>query len=71
MEESVIKVRDRIFILLCLCIPFVWTPKILNMDFIGGPVGKELIFYPILLLFVYTFYITVTKGCIFASTTVF
>lgn len=49
-----VKMRDRIFIFICLCMPFLCTPKILNMDFIGGPVGRQLILYPIL-FFVYLY----------------
>lgn len=71
MEESMVKMRDRIFIFICLCMPFLCTPKILNMDFIGGPVGRQLILYPILFLFIYTVYAIINRKYTFISIVAF
>ena len=71
MDSSMVKIRDRIFVFMCLCMPFLCTPKILNMNFLGGPIGKQLILYPILLLFLYTVYVTINKKNIFISTIIF
>lgn len=66
-----VKIRDRIFFFMCLCMPFLCTPKVLNMNFLGGPVGKQLILYPILLLFFYTMYVTINRKNVFISTILF
>ena len=66
-----VKMRDRIFIFICLCMPFLCTPKILNMDFIGGPVGRQLILYPILFLFIYTVYAIINRKYTFISIVAF
>lgn len=71
MDSSMVKIRDRIFVFMCLCMPFLCTPKILNMNFLGGPIGKQLILYPILLFFLYTVYVTINKKNIFISTVIF
>lgn len=53
--------KDTIFFVICLCLPFIFIPAFLRIRLLGGPIGTELIVWPILLMFGYTFYI-VKKG---------
>lgn len=49
-------IRDRIFLLLCLTLPFLFIPVSFQLRFIGGPVGTMLMVYAILAAYAYTFY---------------
>lgn len=46
-------VRDRLFFIICLCLPFLFVPKLLHTVF-GGPIGAELVVYPIIIALIYT-----------------
>lgn len=46
---------DNIFFAVCLCLPFLFTPKFLQLHFLGGPIGTELVIWPVLLMYAYTF----------------
>lgn len=48
------KIRDTIFFLICLCLIFNNIPKLLQMRFIGGPLGNKLAFYPVFAGMLYT-----------------
>lgn len=49
-------IRNRIFYLLCLTMPFLFVPKFLHLSFIGGPINTMLMVYVILVAYVYSFY---------------
>ena len=51
-----IKCRNGLFWLICICLPFLFIPRGFQMLFLGGPIGTELIVYPILLSFCFTLY---------------
>ena len=46
--------RNRLFLFICICLPFLFIPKVLQLNFIGGPIGSEMIVYPIIMSYVYT-----------------
>ena len=48
--------RNRLFLFICICLPFLFIPKVLQLNFIGGPIGSEMIVYPIIMSYVYTLY---------------
>ncbi|MDO4921929.1 MAG: O-antigen ligase family protein [Phascolarctobacterium sp.] len=50
------KIVDTIFFLICFTLIFNNIPKPLQMNFIGGPVGSKLVFYPLAAGFLYTAY---------------
>lgn len=50
------KIIDTIFFLVCFTLIFNNIPKPLQMNFIGGPVGSKLVFYPLAAGFLYTAY---------------
>ena len=49
-----ISIRNRMFFLICICIPFLFVPKVFQFTFIGGPIGTELVVLPIVVAYVYT-----------------
>lgn len=49
-------IRNSLFLLICICLPFLFVPKVLQRNFIGGPIGSELIVYPIIMSYGYTLY---------------
>lgn len=49
-------IRNRIFYLLCLTMPFLFVPKFLHLSFIGGPINTMLMVYIILAAYAYSFY---------------
>lgn len=49
-------IRNRLFFLICFCLPFLFVPKVIQLNFIGGPIGSELIVGPIIIAYVYTLY---------------
>lgn len=50
------KVIDIIFAFLVFALPFKYIPRILWQSTLGGPFGNDLVVYPLLIGFVYTFY---------------
>ena len=50
------KVRDLIFFLVCTSLIFPNLPKPMQMNFLGGPIGNKLTFYPLVLGIIYTFW---------------
>lgn len=48
--------KNILFFLICFFLIFNNTPKIIQMNFWGGPVGNKLIFYPFIAGFIYTVY---------------
>lgn len=50
------KIIDTFFFLICFSLIFNNIPKPLQMNFIGGPVGSKLVFYPLAAGFLYTAY---------------
>lgn len=50
------KIRDGIFFIICLSLIFNNIPKPIQMNFIGGPLGSKLVFYPLFLGMIYTFW---------------
>lgn len=65
------QVRDGFFYLLCLTMPFLFVPKLLHLNFIGGPIGTMLMIYPILLAFIYTLYCYKNDNKIFINKGIF
>lgn len=51
-----VKIRDWLFRIICFTLIFNNIPKPIQMNFIGGPVGNKLVFYPLLIGFIYTAY---------------
>jgi len=49
-----VKHRNQLFFILCICLPFLSIPKILQINFIGGQTGTGLIIYPIIISYIYT-----------------
>lgn len=49
--------RDNIFFLICCCLPFLFVPKILQLNFLGGPIGSQLIIWPTLVAYIYMLFI--------------
>lgn len=47
---------NTIFFFVSFFLIFNNTPKIIQMNFFGGPVGNKLVFYPVIIGFVYTIY---------------
>lgn len=50
------RIIDRIFFIMCLFLIFNNIPKIIQMNFWGGPAGNKLVFYPLIVGFIYTLY---------------
>lgn len=50
------KVCDILFFTLCICLIFLNIPKIVQMNFLGSVVGGKLVFYPLIIGLIYTFY---------------
>lgn len=50
------KVRDILFLLICVTLIFNLIPRPIQMGFLGGPVGSKLIFYPLAAAFLYSFW---------------
>ena len=46
--------RDFLFILICFTLIFNNIPRPIQMNFIGGPVGNKLVFYPLMIGMLYT-----------------
>ncbi len=65
------QVRDRLFYFLCLTMPFLFVPKVLHLNFIGGPIGTMLMIYSILLAFIYTLYCYKKDNKIFINKGIF
>lgn len=65
------QVRDRFFYFLCLTMPFLFVPKVLHLNFIGGPIGTMLMIYSILLAFIYTLYCYKKDNKIFINKGIF
>ena len=51
-----LKIRNTIFFLLVFFLAFNNIPKPVQLGFLGGPVGGNLVVYPLLAAFAYTFY---------------
>lgn len=49
-------IRDWLFGIICIALIFNNIPKPIQMNFIGGPIGNKLVFYPLLLGIIYTAY---------------
>ena len=50
------KVIDILFAFLVFALPFKYIPRIFGITILGGPFGNDLVLYPLLIGFVYTFY---------------
>lgn len=48
------KIIDNIFLITCICLPFFKIPTILQMKFLAGTMGTNLIIYPLFVGFIYT-----------------
>lgn len=48
------KFKNFIFFIICICLIFNNTPEYLQWNFIGGPVGSKLVFYPLITGMLYT-----------------
>lgn len=46
--------RDKLFFLMCFCIPFLFVPKMLQLNVLRGPIGSELIVLPIIIFYIFT-----------------
>lgn len=53
MNKNVV---NTIFFIVCFSLIFNNIPKPLQMNFIGGPVGSKLVFYPLIIGMLYTFW---------------
>lgn len=51
-----IKYINTIFLIMCISLIFNTIPKSMQMNFIGGVVGDKLVFYPLLVGILYTFW---------------
>ena len=50
------KIRDLLFFIIVFSLIFNNIPEPIQMNFIGGPVGNKLVFYPLFIGFIYTGY---------------
>ena len=50
------KIRNVLFFVICICLIFNNIPKPIQMNFIGGPAGSKLVFYPLIIGMLYTFW---------------
>ena len=50
------KIRDNIFLVICCALIFNNVPEAIQLNSIGGVMGKKLLIYPLLVGFVYTAY---------------
>lgn len=48
--------KNILFFLICFFLIFNNIPKIIQMNFWGGPIGNKLVFYPLIVGFIYTGY---------------
>ena len=48
------KYKDKIFFIVCITLIFNFIPESIQMNFLGGPVGSKLVFYPLLIGMLYT-----------------
>lgn len=47
---------NKLFFVLCFALAFVSIPKVIQINFLGGPVQSKLVFYPLFIGFIYTIY---------------
>ena len=50
------KIRDTLFFIIVFSLIFNNIPEPIQMNFLGGPVGNKLVFYPLFIGFIYTGY---------------
>ena len=50
------RICDILFLILCICLIFLNIPPIIQMNTLGAVVGNKLVFYPLFVSLVYTFY---------------
>lgn len=50
------KIRDTIFFIICFTLIFNNIPEILQLNSIGGFMGKKLVIYPLIIGLIYTYY---------------
>lgn len=50
------KIHNILFFIISIFIIFNNIPKVIQMNFLGGSVGNQLVFYPLFLGFIYTIY---------------
>lgn len=50
------KYIDYLFLIVCIFLIFNTIPEPIQMNFLGGPVGSKLVFYPLLIGVLYTFW---------------
>lgn len=50
------KICDILFLILCICLVFLNIPPIIQMKLLGSVVGSKLVFYPLIIGLIYTFY---------------
>lgn len=65
------RVRNTLFFLMVFVLIFDSVPKPIQMNFIGGPVGGKLEFYPLMAAFIYSFYCQYRYHNIFVDFKVF
>lgn len=50
------KYKDKLFLIVCVTLIFNTVPEPIQMGFLGGPVGSKLVFYPLIIGMLYTFW---------------
>lgn len=60
-------IRDGLFLIVCLSLPFAFIPQLLQQNFIGGSAGNKLAFYPLVLMLAYAIYCQCHFGFFFKN----
>jgi hypothetical protein len=73
MQENncYIKWRNILFFCLCICMPFLFIPKYLQLRFIGGQAGTGLIVYPMVISYIFTLYWQYKTNAVFVNKKIF
>ena len=50
------KYKDKLFLIVCVTLIFNTVTEPIQMGFLGGPIGGKLVFYPLLIGMLYTFW---------------
>lgn len=61
------KVRDILFLLICVTLIFNTIPRPIQMGFLGGAIGNKLTFYPLAAAFLYSFWCERKYGHVFVN----
>lgn len=65
------KVCDALFTLIVASTIFNYIPHLVQMNFLGGPVGMQLVFYPLVSMMIYSMYCQISKKNIFVDYNLF